>query len=305
MARFSQFCLSHDIDVPENIGGDIHSNSRIHFWRTDLVLPGNVTSASNFFFHDNPLNNINVLQMLQDHVEYIGFPDLSYVYGLATAPYLINTNNGYAEIKLKKDSVEIKINGGNKNNYPLPANGVILVDGDTYIKGKLNGRLTVFCVGNIKITCNLQYVDSNDKTAYKHGTMHDEAYIPNPDYTGESCLGLVALNNIEIASDAPNSIEINALTFSLLGHVGIAGYDLHAITGALIAYNPDFEKNSIRHLGSIISNQKSVYGIYFFSSLVSGFANRKLVYDDKAGLRPPPYFPALQRPKFNGWEVIR
>ena len=225
--------------------------------------------------------------------------------GKRKEPYVIDTNGGYAEIKLQKDTIKIKVNGSTESHYPMPANGAILVFGTAYIEGELNGRLTVFCWQDIKITGNLRYVDSNNKTAYLNGTRSDLDYVPNPDYTGDSCLGLVASYNVEIASCAPSSIEVNAATYAVMGHVGIEGYTVRPSDGAFRSYDPDFQKDSIRHLGLTIGNEKSVYGIYFLTTLVSGFAERKLVYDDKAGLRPPPHFPWLQRPHFNGWEVVR
>ena len=305
MAHFSHFSLYSGVVISESTRGNIHSNQYVRFQGESMVLPGSVTTAGFLQYEGLSEGDISVQQTLQTGVESIWYPDLTYVYALGVAPYAIDTSGGYVEIKFENDSIRVKINGSHAQHYPLPSNGAILVFGDAHIKGDLMGRVTIFCSGSIKITGNLRYVDADNETAYLNGTSSQHDYVPNPDYTGESCLGLAATYNIEISSSAPNNIEVNAVTFTIIGHVGIEGYGVNPATEQIMYYDPSFNKNSVRHLGSIISAHRSAYGIYFLSTLLSGFGERKVVFDDKASAYPPPHFPALNRPYFTGWEVVR
>jgi hypothetical protein len=105
--------------------------------------------------------------------------------------------------------------------------GVIYVEGDiTSLKGQIDGRVTVVSNGSIHITGNLQYVDAEGRTAYLNGTAPDKAYEPNPDYTGNSVLGIIAREDIVYTEEVPSAFELNGSFLAQQGRVGIAGIEL-------------------------------------------------------------------------------
>ncbi|MFH1550929.1 MAG: hypothetical protein ABIH04_10270 [Planctomycetota bacterium] len=302
-ARFRLFSGSHKQTIAENTGGDIHVNGNLTFSGPDLVFAGNVTSTSGFNYENGAdSSNVTVWGIKDGSVDAVSMPDISHLAGLAVEPYYVASTNNVS-IELRGDSVRIKVAYVSDGEYPLPVNGVIYVKGDiTAISGKLNGRLTIVSEKSIYITKSIRYVDASDKTAYLNGECDDKPYTPNPDYKGNSCLALIAAEDVLISSAAPDSLEINAMMLAKQGHVGIEGYTL-LLDGTVFSYNHYFNKDSVRYLGAIITNERSIDRIVYGSLVVSGFAASEFVYDGRAGQNPPPYFPGFKRPQYKGWET--
>ena len=304
-ARFRLFSGGHNQTIAENTGGDVHVNGSLTFSGPDLVFAGNVTSTLGFTYENGAdSSNVTVWGEKDENADAISMPDISYLAALAVEPYYIDGPDRNVRIELKRDSVRFTQAGAeNDGEYPLPANGVIYVEGNIEeVRGKVEGRLTIVGAKSIYINSSIQYVDASDKTAYLYGTDSTKPYAPNPDYKGNSCLALIAAENVLISESADNKIEINALMLAKNGHVGIEGYTL-LFDGSVFSYSHGFLKDSVRYLGAIITNERSIDRIVYGSLVVSGFAASEFVYDGRAGQNPPPYFPGFKRPQYKGWET--
>ncbi len=155
-------------------------------------------------------------------------------------------------------------------NLPIPGNGVIYVEDNTWVEGMVNGRVMLAAA----------------KLPYNFNSA-PELMIPNNIcYTAcgsgrdnTSSLGLIGQQDILVTYKSPNNLEIDA---------------------ALIAQNGSAERyywagnilNSITIFGAVGS-----YGTWTWSwvdsnnNITSGYANTNTIYDSSLLYSPPPSFP--------------
>jgi hypothetical protein len=156
------------------------------------------------------------------------------------------------------------------SNLPIPSNGVIYSEDNTWVEGMVNGKV-MLAVANLPYNAN----------------SAPELMIPNNicfttcgagrDHT--SSLGLIGQQNILVTYKSPNNLEIDA---------------------ALIAQNGSAERyywsgnvlNSITIYGTVGS-----FGVWTWSwvdgsnNIVSGYTNTDTIYDSNLLYYPPPSFP--------------
>lgn len=157
--------------------------------------------------------------------------------------------------------------------YPLPANGLIYVDDTVWVRGVVNGRVTVGTATGKSII-----VDNNLTYAAKDGT---------------SVIGLVAEQNILIPHNSPDTMEIDA---ALLAQNGAA---------KRYYYSGDI-KDNLTIYGSVISN-----GVWTWSwvtqggAIVSGYKNTNTTYDANLTYGPPADFPVGSSYDLISWEEVK
>jgi hypothetical protein len=206
--------------------------------------------------------------------------------------------------------------------------GMIYIDGRiTKIEGDLNGRLTIVGNEQIRITGDIRYVDDEGDTVMLNGKEPSEQYRRNPDYEGDSVLGIIARDDIEFTWNMSNNAEINATLMSAEGRVGADGLFVDADGSVHLdsdklrkkemtdeeytiedAYDKSgtyqtkpFIKDSLRRLGGIISNERIVE-TYIKSKgdgtavVGAGFKRGSMRYDFNLMHNPPPNFVELPRP---------
>jgi len=188
------------------------------------------------------------------------------------------TINFYAVISLHSDPSAKDVNGDTQTrsvdyqnitslyNKPIPANGIIFVEGNTWVEGVVKGRAMVVAAvlpGSPSTNPNIM-VQNNLTYAAKDGT---------------NSLGLLAQGNFLIGYNAPNNLEID---------------------GAIIAQNGSAEiynwANNKNNLITIYGSTAS-FGQWTWTYVddnghcTSGYCNTGTTYDSNLLYSPPPSFP--------------
>jgi hypothetical protein len=206
--------------------------------------------------------------------------------------------------------------------------GTIYIDGRiTSLEGELNGRLTIVANEKVRITDDIRYIDDNGQTTMLNGSNTNEPYTRNPDYTGNSVLGILARDDILFTWEMPNNAEVNATLMSVDGRVGSDGLWIDPEGNPVkdswwarrnlltpeefdkeLSYDKSgnyrtrpFVKDSLRRLGGIISNERIIET--FIRSrkdgtayVDAGFKRGAMRYDFNLQFNPPPNFVEIPRP---------
>jgi cytoskeletal protein CcmA (bactofilin family) len=165
-------------------------------------------------------------------------------------------------------------------------NGVIYGTSNIYVKGTVDGRLSVASDADIHIVDNVKYEKSP-----LTGTTDD-------------MLGLVAENNIIVdqkklpgGTTEFTNVEINGAIFSRNGSFTAENYSSRPVDGTLTL------------VGSVVQNLRGPVGTFSGSTLQSGFSKR-YYYDPRyndPNVRPP-FFPGFYKLTMtikNWWENVR
>ena len=200
--------------------------------------------------------------------------------------------------------------------------GTIFIDGRiTKLSGDVHGRLTIVGNEKVRLTGSIRYVDGDGDTAMLHGDDYTRPYERNPDYDGNSVLGVIARGDVLFTRGMPQQAELNATLMSADGRVGIDGFRITAegepdkgyLTGLSNeeqererAYNRTsdetrrFRRESLRRIGSLISNDR-ILETYMrrrhgTSTVDSGFKRGSIRFDVNLLFDPPPNFAEMPRP---------
>ncbi|MBK8101476.1 MAG: hypothetical protein IPK26_30715 [Planctomycetes bacterium] len=168
------------------------------------------------------------------------------------------------------------------------------------IGGEVNGKVTIATNQGVRLTDSIRYVDNEGDTRMLNGLDSNQDYLPNPDYRGSSVLAVMARDDIRYAVDCPPSIEINAALITTEGTVAFEGLRI-ASDGETVTHRrasgystTDYQKESIRRLGGIVSRERPVATyIDGNNNLVAGFRrgrstmDRNMMLDTGGGIIPP------------------
>jgi len=203
------------------------------------------------------------------------------------------------------------------------APGTIYIDGRiTELEGELKGRLTVVGNEKVRVTGSIRYMDDSGNTAMVGGGDYTADYERNPEYTGNSTLGVIARDDVLLTDDMPSNSEINATLMSVEGRVGIDGIAIdeageptedwrYGMTDEERAkeeayQNTDYEtrrftRDSLRRIGGIISNDRIVETLIRSRSdgtsyVRAGFKRGRMKFDVNLMFNPPPNFVEVPRP---------
>ena len=206
--------------------------------------------------------------------------------------------------------------------------GTIYIDGRiTSLEGDLNGRLTIVANEKVRITNDIRYIDGNGQSTMLNGSNTSAPYTRNPDYTGNSVLGILARDDILFTWEMPNNAEVNATLMSVEGRVGSDGLWIDADGNPVkdswsarreilteeefdkeLAYDKSgnyrtrpFVKDSLRRLGGIISNERIIETFIQARKdgtayVDAGFKRGAMRYDFNLQFNPPPNFVEIPRP---------
>lgn len=212
-------------------------------------------------------------------------------------------------------NVRVRISGTwrswNRTDQAIPHDGTLFVNGDLYTKGNFASRLTVAVTDTVYITDPLRYTNTSGEgqyTLYENGspsafdTTNNE-WTNSSDWRGSAfnyrqtdgwtppqhgginfnpCLGLVALNNIEIngGNISGTNAEYHAAFFSSEGTVNSSGSG----------------KKNLYMLGAMITTGTM--------GMSGTWAYRNYVYDTGFLENPPPAFPTVDEPVFKNWHEV-
>jgi len=206
--------------------------------------------------------------------------------------------------------------------------GTIFVDGRiTQLSGDLNGRLTIVSTDKVRVTGDIQYVDSDGDTAMLNGDKTNLDYERNPDYNGSSVLGVIAKDDILFTWEMGDKSEVNATLLSVEGRVGADGilldpdgnpvmdtdqarkkyltpeeYEIERAYDRSGNYKSErFVKDSLRRLGGLISNERIIETFIRGRNdgtayVADGFKRGTMRYDFNLRFNPPPNFVEIPRP---------
>lgn len=159
-----------------------------------------------------------------------------------------------------------------QQTIPMPSDGLIFVNDDTWIEGTVRGRATVAVA----------------KLPYNSGNDTPMVFIPNnivySAKDGTDSLGIIAQRYIFIGRNAPENLEIDA---ALIAQNGEMLY--------LYRYD-DHKKETISIYGSIV-----MWGFWFDNfvwtdgvtdNVLEGYRNTVFTYDANLIYNPPPGFPS-------------
>jgi hypothetical protein len=188
--------------------------------------------------------------------------------------------------------------------------------GTTYNVAGINGRVTIVnksSYGQVSISAPIIYIDNNGQPYYQHkdggGNCYDyrtpsyfqdskktvwsnNEFVRNPNYSGNSAVGIVAAHDIRYGVDLPaaTSLEIDA---AIVANGGF-GYDHDGLV-----------KRNLRIVGSLTFN--SSYGRYSGSPITGdGYSYSGIYqYDQRLRGNAPPHFLGTARPEFFAWRVVK
>lgn len=258
------------------IGGDIihgplHSNDDIHCGTGSPVFEGKVTAAKTIIygwgstpqFNQGYEESVEPLQLpsgnaaLKDAAQSGGY----YYYGATT---IVFNSNGSMNIT-NTDSRST----GPKGVAWGPGNGVIYVDGqtrdgrystdgDVFVSGTLNSRITLAARDSIYVTNNLVYQNDSE--------------------TSDDMLGLVADNYVYVDRNAPYDIHIDAAVLALNHCFMVENYSSPPAKGTLTVK------------GAIIQKFRGPVGTFRpnTGTKISGYS-KNYWYDQRLSSHQPPY----------------
>lgn len=157
---------------------------------------------------------------------------------------------------------------------------ILFAEDTLWVEGTVRGRISVV------------------SAAFPIVSSDVDIWIPDSiNYTthnGSDILGLISQNNVFIARDVPEDLNIDAVLIAKNGKIIRHGYFnwCGGTTGAV--------KQSLTINGSVISYFKSYWN--YGDAPDSGFLNRTINYDGNALLNPPPYFPTSGGYEFISWK---
>jgi len=174
-------------------------------------------------------------------------------------------------------------------NYTIPNGGIIFVENDVWVEGKINNKkVTIVASNNSEIN-----PATNGKNIY---IGRDNLTYTN--YDGKDVVGLVAQKDISVIRDSLSNLTIDAALLAQNGRVGREFY-------------PGYYKSSITINGAIATKLR--YGFTYVGSnyncgdgvlIGNGYCTRNLNFDNDLLYYPPPYFPTGDAYAIDLWEEL-
>lgn len=152
------------------------------------------------------------------------------------------------------------------SNHPFPANGLIFVEDNLWVSGKIDrARLTI---------ASARFPESpNTNTSI---TVNNDLEYTNLD--GQDVLSLIAQNNINVGQYSDNDLIIHGALVAKSGRVGRYYYE----TGC-----DNYDRYRISLFGMIATKER--YGFAYTDG--TGYDLRNIIYDGNLLYGPPPSFP--------------
>ncbi len=154
-------------------------------------------------------------------------------------------------------------------NYPFPTNGVVFVEDNVWVEGKINNARLTIASGRFP-----ESVNTNTSISFTKDILYTN-------YDGRDVLALIAQNNVNAGMTSADTIEVDAALIAKNGRVGRYYYNSSC--------HPYDDRTKIRLYGMIGTNQR--YGFAYTGSQSGGYAIREVVYDGNLLYGPPPSFP--------------
>lgn len=157
------------------------------------------------------------------------------------------------------------------NTFPIPANGLIFVEDNVWVRGQIN---------NSRVTIASGRFPDNPATRTSITVNNNLTYT---NYDGSDVISLMAQNNINAGLRSDNNLRIDAALVAQNGRIGRYYYGTNCASGGTNWYT----RNSITLYGML-----ATYGRYGFAYTDgTGYDTRTINYDANLLYGPPPSFP--------------
>jgi hypothetical protein len=274
--------------------GWVHANTEFRFTPSGGVGPSffdKATSAATTFQGSTNGSYFEYglqLGAAQDTMATVDFPSLltnAHLYGgtVLTGLTTITMSGTIAKVTNSRKgwtNQNVSISGSNMVYVRNAPTAGVNSTGIVFIAGKLDGRLTVVSDTDIVITNHITY-SSN----------------PSNSPSSDDALGLIAKDDIAIATVAPNDLSIYAAMLAVgqnsttndTGEFYVINHDTGSTRGKLTVW------------GSIVQEERGPVGTASGGIVVTGF-EKKYTYDTRFRLAAPPYYPRVAtKIDFSGW----
>lgn len=166
-------------------------------------------------------------------------------------------------------------------NQAAPANGILYVEDNVWVKGTWNGRITI-------ASGRLPEVASTDTTI---------TIIDNLTYTaldGSVSIGLIGQANVYVSQAAPTNLTIDA---ALLAQKGTVSYP----------YSGGIVKNNLTFFGAIATNQQWTWNYVNCgkcTTVIDGYKTDTNTFDTNLTFAPPPSYPTTGAYSILNWREL-
>lgn len=166
-------------------------------------------------------------------------------------------------------------------NYANPANGLIFVEDNLWVDGKINTARLTIAAGKFP----------DNVTDRKNIFINNDLLYTN--YDGQDVIGLISQKDIMVGMVSDNDLRIDAALMATNGRVARHYYSDDC--------SPYHTRNSVTLYGMIGSNKRYGFGYTDYT----GYQTRTIIYDANLLYGPPPSFP-LTSDKYTtiSWEEI-
>lgn len=154
-----------------------------------------------------------------------------------------------------------------RQTYQIPANGVIFVEDNVWVRGQIDGE---------RITIGSGVFPDTPATRTSI-TVNEDLTYSNQD--GTDAIALIAQEDINVGFYSEDDLEIDAALVAQNGRVGRPYYSTYCGSYAF--------RDAITVTGMIASNER--YGFAYTDG--TGYDQRDLIYDANLLYSPPPNFP--------------
>lgn len=204
------------------------------------------------------------------------------------------------------------------SNRAIPNNGVIFVEDNVWLEGKINGKKVTIVAAGLDLAGDPNVFIGSD--------------IEYTNYDGTDIIGIIAEKNVEIiknsegafsGTDDQKELRIDAALVAQKGKVGRDYYSVYYGSGysggcgwqringtwqwgcgtnwyLCVSGSCKDNKNNITVYGAIATSQR--YGFAYTDG--TGYTNRNLLYDNNLLYYPPPYFPTGTEYSLDLWEEL-
>ncbi len=152
-------------------------------------------------------------------------------------------------------------------NYAFPSNGIIFVEDNVWVSGKINtARLAIVAAKFPDTQINRKSITVNNDLLYTN-------------YDGQDVISLVAQYNINVGLVSESDLRIDSALVAVGGRAGRYYYSSNCA--------PYHVMDDLTLYGMIAS--KTRYGFSYTNN--TGYQNRNIIYDPNLLYSPPPMFP--------------
>ncbi len=185
---------------------------------------------------------------------------------------------------------------GSWQTFSIPDNGVIFVEDNVWVEGKVNGKKVTIVAADLS--------GGTDRNIF---IEHDIEYT---NYDGSDIIGLIAQGDIEVIRNSENNLQIDGALLAQNGRVGREYYSLRWVwwygwwyCGCGQSWCED-HKDTITINGSIVTKQRYGFAWGDWCGRHTGYNTRNLNYDNNLLYNPPPYFPTGVDYSIDLWEEL-